>query len=254
MPAPSGSRRTAPAYSSATSSSRSSPSPDPAITFHRVDVADEGSWAELVAATVAKHGRVDILVNNAGVIRYAAVDSCTLDEWHESVAVNQTGVFLGMRAVIPEMRKVGGGAIVNVSSIWGQVAVAGAIGYHATKGSVTLMTKSAALSLIPDNIRVNSVHPGFIDTPLTQAQDPGHQPLGHRPDADGSRRPAPGDREWRAVPCQRRGQLRDWLGPLHRRRLHRAVRAGEAPARSRAMTGDGDTPMLSPQFHGGGSE
>jgi 3alpha(or 20beta)-hydroxysteroid dehydrogenase len=100
------------------------------------------------------------------------VDSCTLDEWHESIAVNETGVFLGMRAVIPEMRKVGGGAIVNVSSIWGQVAAAGAIGYHATKGSVTLMTRSAALSLIPDNIRVNSVHPGFIDTPLTQAQDP----------------------------------------------------------------------------------
>jgi len=148
------------------------PFTDPAITFERVDVVNEASWEALVATTIARHGRLDILVNNAGVIRYAPVDTCTLQEWHDSVSVNETGVFLGMRTVIPEMRKVGGGAIVNVSSIWGHVAVAGAIGYHATKGAVAIMTKSAALSLIKDNIRVNSVHPGFIDTPLTQAQDP----------------------------------------------------------------------------------
>ncbi|HUG49066.1 MAG TPA: glucose 1-dehydrogenase [Candidatus Limnocylindria bacterium] len=149
-----------------------SPFSDPNITFRKLDVSSESSWTEIVAHTVETHGRLDILVNNAGVIKYAAVDSCSVEDWHASIAVNETGVFLGMRAVIPEMRKQGGGSIVNVSSIWGSVAVAGAIGYHASKGAVTVMTRSAALSLIPDNIRVNSVHPGFIDTPLTQAQDP----------------------------------------------------------------------------------
>ena len=95
--------------------------------------------------------------------------------------MNETGVFLGMRSVIPEMRKVGGGAIVNVSSMLGSVAVAGAIGLQATKGAVTLLTRSAALSLMADNIRVNSVHPGYVEASASWRQRSADIPNGAHP-------------------------------------------------------------------------
>lgn len=148
------------------------PFADAKISFRHLDVTEEASWQAIVNAAVETHGRLDILVNNAGIIRYEAVDALDLEDWDRCVAVNQTGVFLGMKTAVAAMRRGGGGAIVNVSSIWGSVAVPGAHAYHATKGAVTLMTRNAALSLVADNIRVNQVHPGFIDTPLTQSQDP----------------------------------------------------------------------------------
>ncbi|MBB5704493.1 3alpha(or 20beta)-hydroxysteroid dehydrogenase [Ochrobactrum daejeonense] len=135
-----------------------------------MDVASETDWGRVVTTILREQGRIDILVNNAGVIQYDAVDELSLDAWMKVVAVNQTGVFLGMREVAPAMRNAGSGSIVNVSSIWGNAAVAGAHAYHATKGAVRNMSKNAALTYVKDGIRVNSLHPGFIDTPLTQSQ------------------------------------------------------------------------------------
>jgi NAD(P)-dependent dehydrogenase (short-subunit alcohol dehydrogenase family) len=154
---------------------------DPDITFHRLDVTDEASWACIVADTIVRHGRLDILVTNASVCRDATLDLCSLEDWNTSISVNETGVFLGMRSVIPEMRKVGGGAIVNVSSMLGSVAVAGAIGLQATKGAITLLTRSAALSLMADNIRVNSVHPGYVEAPASWRHGPADIPSSAHP-------------------------------------------------------------------------
>ncbi len=138
----------------------------------RLDVASEQQWIDLVAAVVARYGRVDVLVNNAGIIAYETLHELSVNEWNAVVATNQTGVWIGMREVIPHMIAQGGGSIINVSSIWGTVAVSGAHAYHATKGAVRNMSKSAAISYATDSIRVNSVHPGFIRTPLTEAQAP----------------------------------------------------------------------------------
>jgi len=136
----------------------------------RLDVTSEEDWAGTVDTILGRHGRIDILVNNAGIIAYEPLDELDLAAWQQVIAVNQTGVFLGMRAVVPAMRRQKSGSTVNFSSIWGNAAVGGAHAYHATKGAVRNMTKNAAMSYVADGIRVNSVHPGFIDTPLTQAQ------------------------------------------------------------------------------------
>jgi NAD(P)-dependent dehydrogenase (short-subunit alcohol dehydrogenase family) len=113
-----------------------------------------------------------VLFSNAGIIVYEPIEELELASWERVIGVNQTGVFLGMRAVAPVMRAQGGGSIINVSSIWGNVAVAGAHAYHATKGAVRNMSKNAALTYATEGIRVNSLHPGIINTPLVQAQDP----------------------------------------------------------------------------------
>jgi len=150
--------------------------PEPAygkeVRFRHLDVTDEAAWRRAVGEILEQEGRLDVLVNNAGVIAYEPLHELTLEDWQRVVAVNQAGVFLGMREAVPAMRQGGGGSIVNFSSIWGNVAVPGAHAYHATKGAVRNMSKNAALTYAGENIRVNSVHPGFIDTPLTQAQAP----------------------------------------------------------------------------------
>jgi NAD(P)-dependent dehydrogenase (short-subunit alcohol dehydrogenase family) len=138
----------------------------------RLDVSSETEWAAVIAQIIAEQGRIDTLVNNAGIIVYDPVHTLSLADWHKVIGVNQTGVFLGMREVIPHMQKQNAGSIINVSSIWGKAAVAGAHAYHATKGAVGIMSKNAAMIYVGDGIRVNSLHPGFIDTPLTQSQDP----------------------------------------------------------------------------------
>ncbi|EAR51827.1 Short-chain dehydrogenase/reductase SDR [Oceanicola granulosus HTCC2516] len=137
-----------------------------------LDVADPDHWARVTDAVLAEHGRIDVLVNNAGIIAYEPLEELDLESWHRVVGVNQTGVFLGMKSVIPAMKKQGKGSIINVSSIWGNAAVPGAHAYHATKGAVLMMTRNAAITYVGDGIRVNSMLPGFIDTPLTQSQDP----------------------------------------------------------------------------------
>lgn len=136
-----------------------------------LDVAREGDWAAAVDRIVAERGRLDVLINNAGIVRaYGAVLETPLDDWTQVVAVNLTGSFLGIKAAVPAMRKAGRGSIVNFCSIWGNVGVAGAAAYCAAKGGVRNMTKNAAVTYAPENIRVNSVHPGLIRTPLVEAQ------------------------------------------------------------------------------------
>ena len=103
------------------------------VTFEELDVASAADWERVVAATISRFGRIDCLVNNAGIIVYEPVHELTQEGWDRVVAVNQTGTWLGMKAVIPQMLAQGGGSIINVSSIWGNVAVGGAHVYHATK-------------------------------------------------------------------------------------------------------------------------
>ncbi|HLM03764.1 MAG TPA: glucose 1-dehydrogenase [Blastococcus sp.] len=142
------------------------------LEYTQLDVAQAAAWDEVVGRVIDRYGHIDVLANNAGIIKYEAVHELTVEDWNEVVAVNQTGTWLGMRAVIPHMLRQGGGSIINVSSIWGSAAVAGAHAYHATKGAVRNMSKNAAITHAQTGVRVNSLHPGFIATPLTDAQDP----------------------------------------------------------------------------------
>jgi NAD(P)-dependent dehydrogenase (short-subunit alcohol dehydrogenase family) len=135
-----------------------------------LDVTNEAAWKAAVEAVVAKTGRLDVLVNNAGIIAYEPLDELGIEAWNRMIATDQTGVFLGMREAVRVMRPQRSGSIINISSIWGSAAVAGAHSYHAAKGAVRNMSKNAAITYVGDGIRVNSVHPGFIATPLTDAQ------------------------------------------------------------------------------------
>lgn len=133
-----------------------------------LDVTSESAWQKAVAAAVARFGKLDILVNNAGIGRGGTVEETTVELWDIVLDVNAKGVFLGTKAAIPEMRKAGGGSIVNISSISGFTgqAYVSAV-YNASKGAVRIFTKSAAVQYASEGIRVNSVHPGPIDTPMT---------------------------------------------------------------------------------------
>jgi NAD(P)-dependent dehydrogenase (short-subunit alcohol dehydrogenase family) len=137
-----------------------------------LDVTKEKDWSRAADYMEKRFGRVDVLVNNAGILTYSSVHDCSLEEWSNVVAVNQTGVFLGMRAIIPLMRRSGGGSIVNISSTFGLRSVSGAHAYHATKAAVTNMSKNAAVTYAEEGIRVNSVHPNLTDTPMIKANDP----------------------------------------------------------------------------------
>jgi len=134
-----------------------------------LDVTKEDSWGGVVDDIVSKHGRIDVLVNNAGVLVTDDILDLTHMGWERSISVNQTGVWLGMRAVIPTMQRQRNGSIINFSSTWGKVASPGFHAYHATKGAVTTMTKNAAMSYIAEGIRVNSVHPGLIATKMSSS-------------------------------------------------------------------------------------
>ncbi len=138
-----------------------------AATFVPLDVTKESDWQQAVETSEQTYGRLDILVNNAGIVRMAPLDETSLEDWNEVISVNQTGVFLGMKHAIPAMRRAGSGAIVNISSIAGLIGLPNIPAYQASKGAVRLLTKNAAVQYAADKIRVNSIHPGRIETPMT---------------------------------------------------------------------------------------
>lgn len=137
-----------------------------------LDVSKPESWNEVIDKTIEQYGKIDILVNNAGIHIAKGILEAELEDWEKVMSINSTGVWLGMKAVIPHMQEIGGGSIVNTSSIAG---IIGGIGdghgaaYSASKGAVRSLTKHAAQWFGKDNIRVNSVHPGAIFTGLAEA-------------------------------------------------------------------------------------
>jgi NAD(P)-dependent dehydrogenase (short-subunit alcohol dehydrogenase family) len=137
-------------------------------SYLHLDVTSEQNWAHAVATVMATHGRLDILFNNAGVGFAANVEDLTVEIWDRELNVHAKGVFLGTRTAIPAMRKNGGGSIINTSSVMGIVGSPTSPAYSAAKGAITLFTKSAALQYARENIRINSVHPGYADTPMTE--------------------------------------------------------------------------------------
>jgi 3alpha(or 20beta)-hydroxysteroid dehydrogenase len=154
------------------------------------DVTSEADWERVVDTVVERHGRLDVLVNNAGIFRTVGLTETTIELWTQMLSVNQTGVFLGMRTAAVPMKAQGAGSIINISSIAGMKSAAIAHAYAATKWAVRGMSKSAAVELAPHGVRVNSVHPGIIDTAMLQefgdARDQITQaiPLGRVADAD----------------------------------------------------------------------
>jgi 3alpha(or 20beta)-hydroxysteroid dehydrogenase len=148
--------------------------------FVHHDVSSESDWARVVDVAIQTFGKLDGLVNNAAVFEWCPLVDYPLEKYRRMVDVNQVGVFLGMRSVVAPMKANGGGTIVNVSSVNGLVGLSYSIAYAAAKFAVTGMTKSAALELQPLNIRVNSVHPGLVRTPLTtgSAEERGTMPSG----------------------------------------------------------------------------
>ena len=136
--------------------------------YRHLDVSSEDEWASVVDEAVQTFGAVNILVNNAGVLHFSSVEDTTLADYERVVRINQFGCFLGMRAVVKPMRTAGGGSIVNLSSVEGLAGMPFTVAYAASKFAIRGMTKVAALELGRDNIRVNSVHPGMIDTKMVR--------------------------------------------------------------------------------------
>jgi NAD(P)-dependent dehydrogenase (short-subunit alcohol dehydrogenase family) len=149
------------------------------VAYRHLDVTNPQQWS----AAVTSAGRLDILVNNAGVVRVAPVVEESDGGWQTTLAVNATGVFYGMRAAIPALRRAGGGAIVNIASIYGPVGAPGYVAYCASKGAVIAMTKVAALEHAQDGIRVNAICPGPVRTPMSEEEGDASvdvTPLGRR--------------------------------------------------------------------------
>ena len=138
-------------------------------TFMPLDVTSADSWRQVIDAAVAAYGKLNVLVNNAGISGRAAVGETDVETWERVMEINGKGVFLGTKLAIPELRKAGGGSIINISSIYGIVGSETSAAYHASKGAVRIFTKAAAIQYAADGIRVNSVHPGFVDSPMTAA-------------------------------------------------------------------------------------
>lgn len=139
--------------------------------FIKHDVTSETEWQDVVTKTEAAFGPINILVNNAGIVIQKPLPDLSLEEYEKVIRVNQFGVFLGMKAAMPSMRKADNPSIINMSSISGMVGQAQTLAYNASKFAVRGMTKSAAIELGPLGIRVNSIHPGIIETPMTMTEE-----------------------------------------------------------------------------------
>jgi NAD(P)-dependent dehydrogenase (short-subunit alcohol dehydrogenase family) len=133
------------------------------------DVSEEESWAEVIETITSRFGRLDILVNNAGRTDFGVIEGTSLDEYNEVVASSQTSVFLGMKACGPLLKASGRGSVINMSSILGTTGgLGGSPAYSAAKGAVRTLTKSTAIRWATKGVRVNSLHPGFTDTPMLE--------------------------------------------------------------------------------------
>jgi cyclopentanol dehydrogenase len=136
-----------------------------AVATH-LDVTRGADWRASVDTATREFGGLDILINNAGILNVKGLVETSEEEWDAIVSVNQKGVWLGMKAAVPALRQRGGGSIINISSIYGLIGSAASTAYHGSKGAVRLLSKAAAVQYAPDKIRVNSVHPGVIKTPM----------------------------------------------------------------------------------------
>ncbi|MWV42951.1 glucose 1-dehydrogenase [Paenibacillus sp. HJL G12] len=136
-----------------------------AVAFKH-DVSNEENWKSIVDASVQQFGSIDILFNNAGIYFIKPIADIGLDEWNRMISINVTGVFLGMKHVLPVMAKQNGGSVINASSIAGLTGASGHVAYGATKGAVRIMTKDAAIEYASHNVRVNSIHPAYINTAM----------------------------------------------------------------------------------------
>jgi 3alpha(or 20beta)-hydroxysteroid dehydrogenase len=165
-----------------------------AATYRHLDVTSEAGWRDVIDWCVGSLGDPTVLVNNAGIVRTGSLEGMSLEDYRAVVDVNQIGCFLGMRSIIGAMRRAGGGSIINFSSVAGLHGVKDAIAYSASKYAVRGMTRSAAIELGGYAIRVNSIHPGTIDTPMVNTPEFAHV-----------------DRSayFSAIPARRMGQPRD---------------------------------------------
>jgi NAD(P)-dependent dehydrogenase (short-subunit alcohol dehydrogenase family) len=134
--------------------------------FVSLDVTNESSWKAAVASARTAFGGLTTLVNNAGIFHPGGIEGETLDGWSKTIAVNQTGVYMGMKTAVPALLESGNAAIVNISSLFGIIGSPNAISYHASKGAVRVMSKAAALEFAKRGIRVNTIFPGQIQTPI----------------------------------------------------------------------------------------
>ena len=168
--------------------------PAPGITFHRHDVTREESAVELMARVERDHGRLHVLVNAAGIEIEKTAEQTSLEEWNRIFAVNVTGTFLTSKHALPLMRKAGGGSIVNFGSYDGFIADPNLAAYCATKGAVHALTRAMACDHGPDNIRVNAICPGYVDTPMLESffnsMGDADSPDADSPDADSLREEA----------------------------------------------------------------
>ena len=205
-------------------------------TYVHLDVTEPEQWEGAVSRAASEYGKLDILVNNAGIgsaqtggLDAPKIDGTSTELWDRILDVNSKGVFLGTKAAIPAMRAAGGGSIINISSIAGMVGLAPANGaaaaYAASKGSVRLLTKSTAVQYGAEGIRCNSVHPGFIETAMTELRlsVPGRSRRGGCRDTDSADRYGGRHRQRGAVPGVGRVVVHDGQRDGHRRRLDGAV-------------------------------
>ncbi len=149
-------------------------------TYLHLDVTNEREWQQAVAKTIELYKRLDVLVHSAGVTFRTTVEDTTEELWNIQMNVHAKGAFFGTKHSIPEMRKVGGGSIILISSLAGLVGGGSSTGYHTAKGAMRIFAKTAAVQYASENIRVNSIHPGFVLTPM-------FEPLMHEPDQVESR-------------------------------------------------------------------